>query len=55
MLGALYACNPTAKQKNKQAPEKNPVENKTDYIYEATYLDQFEMGNPENVLFQINF
>ena len=50
MLGALYACNPTAKQKNKQAPEKNPVENKTDYIYEATYLDQFEMGNPENVL-----
>ena len=50
MLGALYACNPTAKQKNEQAPEKNPVENKTDYIYEATYLDQFEMGNPENVL-----
>jgi len=50
VLGALYACNPTAKQKNKQAPEKNPVENKTDYIYEATYLDQFEMGNPENVL-----
>ena len=50
VLGALYACNPTAKQKNEQAPEKNPVENKTDYIYEATYLDQFEMGNPENVL-----
>ena len=50
VLGTLCACNPTAKQENEQAPEKNPVENKTDYIYEATYLDQFEMGNPENVL-----
>ena len=50
VLGTLYACKPTAKQENEQAPEKNPVENKTDYIYDATYLDQFKMGNPENVL-----
>ena len=50
VLGTLCACNPTAKQENEQAPEKNPVENKTDYIYDATYLDQFKMGNPENVL-----
>ena len=47
---ALFACNPTAEPKNEQASRKNAVENKTDYIYEATYLDQFEMGNPENVL-----
>ena len=50
IVGAFSACSPTAELKNKQPPEKTPVENKTDYIYEATYLDQFEMGNPENVL-----
>ncbi len=46
----LFACNPTAEPKNEQASEKTLVENSTEYIYEATYLDQFEMGNPENVL-----
>ena len=50
IITLLFACNPTAELKNEQPPEKTPVENKTDYIYEATYLDQFKMGNPENVL-----
>jgi hypothetical protein len=50
IITLLFACNPTAELKNEQASEKTPVENTTEYIYEATYLDQFEMGNPENVL-----
>ena len=50
IITLLFACSPTTELKNEQPPEKPLVENKTDYIYEATYLDQFKMGNPENVL-----
>ena len=50
IITLLFACGPTTELKNEQPPEKPLVENKTDYIYEATYLDQFKMGNPENVL-----
>ena len=50
IITLLFACSPTTELKNEQHPEKPLVENKTDYIYEATYLDQFKMGNPENVL-----
>ena len=50
IIPLVFACNPTSELKNEQASEKTPVENTTEYIYEATYLDQFEMGNPENGL-----
>jgi hypothetical protein len=50
IITLLFACSPTTELKNEQPPEKPLVENKTDYIYDATYLDQFKMGNPENVL-----
>jgi hypothetical protein len=50
IITLLFACSPTTELKNEQPPEKPLVENKTNYIYEATYLDQFKMGNPENVL-----
>ena len=40
----FFSCSQTQKYDSKDESEK------VNYIYEATYLDDFKMGNPELVL-----